>query len=122
MEKKEEKHAIDYTRMGKASILDIELQNPFIKSLLTSKFNSHLPESTEEKIFKIFLISIKKTNRSSTDTQIISNFLQGVTQFIKMIQKSLENYLDLLTFISQTIKYEIIEKTKILFRTGKSKF
>lgn len=118
MEKKEEKYAIDYSRMGKASILDIELQNPFVKSLFTSKFNSHLPD-TEEKFFKIFLISLKKTNRSSNDCQIITNFLQGVTEFIKMIQKSLENYLDLLTFISQTIKYEFLERNKILFRTGK---
>lgn len=110
----------DYSRMGKGSIIRIESENPVVKAMMSKKIGStnSLPETPEEKFFKLFINSIKKSNRTFADNQIIVNFIQGMYDFFHMLKRCLDNYLDLINIISQTIRYEYHEPNQVMFRTG----
>lgn len=120
MEKRNINFTHSYSNINKRSIIRYETDNQNINSLINRNRASSLHSTviSDDTFFKLVMLSIKKNARSCADNQIIAKYIQGLEEFSNMIKRCMDNYLDLINIISQTIKYEFHESNKILFRTG----
>lgn len=109
-----------YSRMSKKSIIRMESDDHNLKTSLNKnlEMNTINEVTNEDKFFKLFINSLRKTIRNFNDNQIIVKYILGMNDFSNMLKFYLNNYSDLIHIISQTMKYEFYPEKHILFKTG----
>jgi CRP-like cAMP-binding protein len=107
-----------YSRMSKKSIIRMESEDPNVKTYLNKLAGTNIEVTNEDKFFKLFINSLRKSNRNFNDNQIVVKYIQGMNEFSDMLKVYMQNYMDLVHIISQTMKYEFHLEKHILFKYG----